>query len=228
MVCCCPVRFCMTFWVVFWSLWRVALSGYSNLKVVQIPDRHLRRQSSFCASYSTLPAHISFLCHSERQRRIWRTHLCTLSYHRSFTPLAASFRMTGHHSFYLHILPFLDICASNLHSTPHIQLSLRMSRSFTRHLRRQSSFYTSYSTLSAHISVFRLTYAQATINICFGWHSVCTHLPEGERGHAEYEHYFLVFYCMSVCYGLLLFVLRFLREGPRTSLVYNALILITI
>ena len=34
--------FCMVFWVVFWVVfcpfWVVALSGYSNLKVVQIPE----------------------------------------------------------------------------------------------------------------------------------------------------------------------------------------------
>lgn len=46
--------------------------------------------------------------------------------------------------------------------------------------------------------------------------------------HAECEHQFSVFCCKLVCYGLLLFVLRFLREGPRTCLVYNALIFIRI
>ena len=45
-----------------------------------------------------------------------------------------------------------------------------------RHMCRQSSFYASYSTLHAHISVFHLTSAQATINICFEWHLACTHL----------------------------------------------------
>ena len=30
------MAFWVVFWVVFWSLWVVALSGYSNLKVVQL------------------------------------------------------------------------------------------------------------------------------------------------------------------------------------------------
>lgn len=51
---------------------------------------------------------------------------------------------------------------------------------------------------------------------------------KGDEVHAEYEHHFFVFYCKPVCYGSLLFVLRFLREGPRTCLVYNALIFIRI
>lgn len=46
--------------------------------------------------------------------------------------------------------------------------------------------------------------------------------------HAECEHQFSVLCCKPVCYGLLLFVLRFLREGPRTYFVYNVLIFIRI
>ena len=102
-----------------------------------------------------------------------------------------------------------------------IDIKVRSSKSFPYffwHVCSQSPFYASYSTLSAHISVFHLTSAQRNLNICFGRHSVCAHLPEGERGHAEYEHYFLVFYCMSVCYGLLLFALRFLREVHEQAL----------
>ena len=124
----------------------------SVLWFVEIATFLTRTVRKHYASYSTLPAHISFLCHSERQRRIWRTHLCTLSYHRSFTPPAASFRMTGHHSFYIHILPFIDMCASNLHSTLRIQLSLHTSRSFAWHLRRQTLIYALGGILSAHIS----------------------------------------------------------------------------
>ena len=42
MACCCSVSFCMVFcmvfWVVFCPFWVVALSGYSNLNIIHIPE----------------------------------------------------------------------------------------------------------------------------------------------------------------------------------------------
>ena len=96
-------------------------------------------------------------------------------------------------------------------------IKVRCSKSFPYffwHVCSQSPFYALGSIISAHVSTFSLTSAQPNLNICFEWHSVCTHLPEGAREHAEHEYYFLIFYCISACYRFLLFVLRILGWRP--------------
>ena len=70
---------------------------------------------------------------------------------RSFTPPAASFRMTGLHFFCLHIL-LSDICAGNLQVTLSRASSLHTSRLPNRHLRRGTSSYALSGISPAHIS----------------------------------------------------------------------------
>lgn len=50
-----------------------------------------------------------------------------------------------------------------------------------RHVCRQSSFYASYSTLHAHISVFHLTSARPNLDTRFEWHPPCAHVGSMRR-----------------------------------------------
>ena len=74
--------------------------------------------------------------------------------------------------------------------------------------------------LSAHVSAFPITSAQAIINIRFGMYFSCALLHGGT---AEHEHAALILYWFTTRYKILLFVLRIL-EWVRTRPIYNTLI----
>ena len=75
--------------------------------------------------------------------------------------------------------------------------------------------------LSAHVSAFPITSAQAIINIRFGMYFSCALLHGGT---AEHEHVALISYWFTTRYKILLFVLRILEWGLRTRPIYNTLI----